>query len=403
MGTTADEWASAGELTGEGLTVLTGMLADTHDAVLQRLEKVLPPRGAAIAARHRRTAGRIYGLVRRSHKAVPAVTGVAAAVMGGDAPPVASSKVGTAVLPIVNGLWGDQLAAARNRWRSRWPCAGATPMSSPTPLAWPRPSPRPGRISWCSCTGSSRPSDAGRAVRPTAIRAGCSATSTSRPCASGTTPACASATTAGNCRSCWTKWLPRGPCLCAPSPWSAIPWVGWWPAARVTRAGSRTRSGSRRCATWSASERRTWVLRSRRVCTWPTGPCASCRRRRPWGRWSRSAAWVSRTCGSAPCPSRIGPGTIRTQFLRDRCTDVPLLDHATHYWVSASVIGGEQHVLGRLVGDGLVRAPSASGKGRSRSVPLAAEHGVHVESTQSPPTAERSRGVRPVAPLARGQ
>jgi pimeloyl-ACP methyl ester carboxylesterase len=69
------------------------------------------------------------------------------------------------------------------------------------------------------------------------------------------------------------------------------------------------------------------------------------------------------------------------EFLRDRCTDVPLLDHATHYWVSASVIGGERHVLGRLVGDGLVRAPSAAGKGRSRSVPLAEEHGVHVEST----------------------
>jgi pimeloyl-ACP methyl ester carboxylesterase len=62
------------------------------------------------------------------------------------------------------------------------------------------------------------------------------------------------------------------------------------------------------------------------------------------------------------------------EFLRDRCTEVPFLECATYYFVGAT--------LGRstnsLVGDLLVRYPSASGTGRRRRIPFDVDKGMHV-------------------------
>src|SRR3954462_5586462 len=62
------------------------------------------------------------------------------------------------------------------------------------------------------------------------------------------------------------------------------------------------------------------------------------------------------------------------EFMRDRCTEVPFLDCATYYFVGAT--------LGRnpdsLVGDLLVRYPSASGSGRRRRIPFEVDHGMHL-------------------------
>jgi len=56
------------------------------------------------------------------------------------------------------------------------------------------------------------------------------------------------------------------------------------------------------------------------------------------------------------------------------CAEVPLLEGATHCFVSATIARDERHPLGRLLGDALVLVPSASG----RRIPLHAEHGFHV-------------------------
>jgi len=65
------------------------------------------------------------------------------------------------------------------------------------------------------------------------------------------------------------------------------------------------------------------------------------------------------------------------EFLRDRCRECPFLDSATYCFVAATLStkpGGP----GGAVGDLLVTYPSASGEGRRRRVPFAAEHGSHV-------------------------
>jgi pimeloyl-ACP methyl ester carboxylesterase len=60
------------------------------------------------------------------------------------------------------------------------------------------------------------------------------------------------------------------------------------------------------------------------------------------------------------------------------CKEVPLLQGATHFFVSATITRSPHHPLGRLLGDILVLTPSAAGRGRTRRIPFQAEHGHHV-------------------------
>ena len=63
------------------------------------------------------------------------------------------------------------------------------------------------------------------------------------------------------------------------------------------------------------------------------------------------------------------------------CQEIPLLEGATHCFVSASVTRSERHPIGRLLGDCLVLVPSASGRSRTRRIPFDVEHGAHVGAT----------------------
>jgi pimeloyl-ACP methyl ester carboxylesterase len=62
------------------------------------------------------------------------------------------------------------------------------------------------------------------------------------------------------------------------------------------------------------------------------------------------------------------------ELLTDRCHDVPFLPHARFYFVAATLNGW----TGELLGDLLVRRPSASGAGRKRRIPFAIEDGHHL-------------------------
>jgi pimeloyl-ACP methyl ester carboxylesterase len=59
------------------------------------------------------------------------------------------------------------------------------------------------------------------------------------------------------------------------------------------------------------------------------------------------------------------------------CGEVPLLEGATHCFVSATVTRSDRHPVGRLLGDTLVLVPSASGRSRTR-IPFEEEYGMHL-------------------------
>jgi pimeloyl-ACP methyl ester carboxylesterase len=60
------------------------------------------------------------------------------------------------------------------------------------------------------------------------------------------------------------------------------------------------------------------------------------------------------------------------------CAEVPLLEGATHCFVSATITRSDRHPLARLLGDTLVLVPSASGRSRTRRIPFDEEYGMHV-------------------------
>ncbi|HZU46128.1 MAG TPA: alpha/beta fold hydrolase [Mycobacterium sp.] len=61
------------------------------------------------------------------------------------------------------------------------------------------------------------------------------------------------------------------------------------------------------------------------------------------------------------------------EFLRDRCHEVPFLPGAVYHFVATTAAPGP---VGMLLGDRLVRAQSASGRGRSRRIPFEPAHGL---------------------------
>jgi pimeloyl-ACP methyl ester carboxylesterase len=66
------------------------------------------------------------------------------------------------------------------------------------------------------------------------------------------------------------------------------------------------------------------------------------------------------------------------ELLRDRCTEVPLLADASYRYVAASVTRDPRNPLTVLLGDLMVRVPSASGHGRTRRIGFDPANGVHV-------------------------
>ena len=66
------------------------------------------------------------------------------------------------------------------------------------------------------------------------------------------------------------------------------------------------------------------------------------------------------------------------ELLTDRCQDVPFLPGARFYFVAATLSRRPGDPLGAILGDLLVRVPSASGAGRRRQIGFAIEDGHHV-------------------------
>ncbi len=66
------------------------------------------------------------------------------------------------------------------------------------------------------------------------------------------------------------------------------------------------------------------------------------------------------------------------RFVRRRREEVPFLEHASYYFIAATVTRDPGHPAAAWVGDLIVHPPSASGRDRDRQVPFPAENGAHL-------------------------
>jgi pimeloyl-ACP methyl ester carboxylesterase len=83
----------------------------------------------------------------------------------------------------------------------------------------------------------------------------------------------------------------------------------------------------------------------------------------------------------------LNQGSLVDEDWRDRdpdalraaaCNEVPLLDGVMYFFVSATITRSPRHPLGRLLGDGMVLVPSASGRNRTRMIGFREEDGMHL-------------------------
>jgi pimeloyl-ACP methyl ester carboxylesterase len=99
---------------------------------------------------------------------------------------------------------------------------------------------------------------------------------------------------------------------------------------------------------------------------------------RPFGRFLRRRSGGIRDLRQGSLVDEDWRDSDPDELRARACAEVPLLEGATHCFVSATITRSPQHPLGRLLGDMLVLSSSASGRSRTRRIGFRDEDGLHV-------------------------
>ncbi len=345
------EWASAGRITGQGLGTVVDVVAGMHDAIAQRVESSLPAGAAQVAAAQRAHAARVYRRVGAAHRRIPAVLGNVAPADAG----VQDSKAGRVVMPLINGLWGDHLARADEPLAIRM----ALRVDGRDVDAFPH-----GREhlvffihglfederAWACETGSfgSR------------LEQDLEVTSLHVRYNSGLRISDNGAVLSDLIETTVRDW---------PVPVASISLVGHSMGGLVARS--------------AAHHGGQWTAQLTTVVTLGTPHLGSpVEKSVHLGDWALRKVPETRALGDFITRRSVGIKDLRhgaivredwdgydpDEFLRDRCTEVPLLDDVTYYWVATTIAQKSDGKAAQIFGDGLVREASASGKGRVRHI-----------------------------------
>jgi pimeloyl-ACP methyl ester carboxylesterase len=107
------EVRAIGDLTGQALAGAGALVRDMHTAIAERAFHAVGPSGASARAVHDGVAAAVYGGVRATLGALPRGAGSALALSAsGEAPSLAESARGSVALAVLNGCLGDALATA---------------------------------------------------------------------------------------------------------------------------------------------------------------------------------------------------------------------------------------------------------------------------------------------------
>lgn len=387
----ADEIRAAGRLAGDALAGVVCMVRDVHRAIAGRTFAAVGPVGLPVRVLHDAIAGTAYGTVRIAHAAVPRVgAAVAATRAPADAAPLRDTPRGAVMLAAVNGLWGEHVSHRHPALSLPMTVRAGAPTQTIRDLqltpeelraAYPNATPRiavfahglceTDRWWWMSSRkhygnadtsyGSLLQRDLG--YTPVYLRYN-----------TGHRVSDNGQRLAALMRELIENW---------PTDVDEIVLVGHSMGGLVAR--SACYYGQAGGHQWTGAVQRVFCLGTPHLGA-------------PLERGINAAAWLlARLPETAPAAKilnlrSVGVKDLRfggvveedwrgidpDELLRDRCTEVPFLDHATYYFIGATVTKSNNNPVGAVVGDLLVQFPSASGRGRRRRIPFAVEHGHHL-------------------------
>lgn len=342
----SSQWRDLAALTGRALGSVVRISADTHDAIANRVDAMLPPVAKPYNQAHRLIAGGVYSVVEKAHVRAPqALSPLAEA--SGKRPE--ETRVGRVLHPVVNGFHGDLIA---DEYSS---------------LALPMTLRRDGR--------DAQPSDYGDATGDVVVFVHGLAEDEGawslrgRPSYGqrlrdqGLTPVFVRYNTGLHISDNGRALSELLESLAAewPVELHSLSLVGHSMGGLVARSA---------CATGAA-----WTHLVRAVVTLGTPHKGA-----PLEKAVHIIDWSMRRVPEAEPIGRIlanrsvGVKDLRfgslleqdwrdqdiDEFLTNRAAEVPFLPNATYYWVAAALTRDPDHPFGRLVGDGMVRYPSAS-------------------------------------------
>lgn len=385
--TRKDEMRAAGELAGEAVGGIVDIVEDVHSAISDRVEAALPAVAAPITASQRLFNDTLYMSIDAGQRLLAIGVSDALARRGGPlAPPPSQSPVGARLAAVVNGLWGDRVAAnhAPLATRAAVRVDGHDVLMDPEAVAAAFPD-ATGRIvvfvhglvqdekAWgARAADESVEGDDGRpygerlyddlGLTPVYVRYN-----------SGMHVSDNGQALSALFQALVDAW---------PVPVEQVSLVGASMGGLVAR--SACYYGDRDGLSWAA--------KVRKVVTLGTPHFGA-----PLEQGAHVIDIVLRVFPeTAPLSRILGSRSVGVkdlrygnlveedwfghdpdEFLTDRATHVPFLDHATYYFVAATVTTDSAHPAGRLLGDGLVRYASASGEHKTRRLPFEHDNGFH--------------------------
>ncbi|WP_309240922.1 alpha/beta fold hydrolase [Nocardia sp. BSTN01] len=99
---------------------------------------------------------------------------------------------------------------------------------------------------------------------------------------------------------------------------------------------------------------------------------------RPFGRLLRRRSAGIRDLRQGSLVDQDWDGVDADALRRRAIREIPLLEGADHYFVTATITRSPHHPLGRVIGDGLVLTTSGSGRNRARRIGFDDDNGMHL-------------------------
>jgi hypothetical protein len=392
----SDEIRGLGKVTAEALAQNVTLVREVHQAVSGRVFGVLGPAALPVCVSHNLIASGVYRVVEEVHRVVPrAVATAVALVRNDDTERFSESQMGTAVLGVLNGIRGDQLAGEGNELVLPMSIVrhGREVVLDPGELATAFDDATT-RIavfvhglcetdtSWfTSVPSTAEPESAGR-------ESGRTSYGQRMAHDFGYTPVYVRYNTglhvSDNGRA--LAQLLTGVVEGWPCPVDEIVLVGHSMGGLVIRSACHQAVCPEDShAGWVGSVRHVFCLgtphlgshveQGANVVAWTLGRLPETR---PFARWLdlRSSGIKDMRFGS--CLETDWKDHDPDELLEDHCGDVPFLPTANYYFVAATITSDPHHPMGTLAGDLLVRLSSASGKGGRRVLSFKLGHGRHL-------------------------